>query len=375
MHKTTTKSNQTDTLTNQAVAEVRAMLELGELGEPILPERQMAQLLGISRVTMRRAMAALEEDGIVKREQGRGTYSCYGPDFVSIDELRRIKNASIAVLSDHPGGRFNPQVSPWTWQICRNLKELIAKQNVELLFVKSDDFLEAAERGALDKAAVKGYIAPTHVWDPSRYEQSMGVGMPFVGIGRTSRSMCWNIIDLDHSTALVDTFNDLNPQPQDRVFIPIEPHPIEVDRQAWFETVLLELSRHGLSSSQIVVKPGGMFETQGYLAMKWYLREYGAPSIVIADFDLCIIGVYRALLTARESGAISASEIQKVRCLGGGDLEIGRRIRPSFNTLRFRSRSVAELALKMLEEQRAVGHPVGLRYIQAEYIRRRGDPD
>ena len=42
-------------------------------GEAIPPERTLAETLGVSRVTLRRALQLLEEDGIVKRVQGSGT--------------------------------------------------------------------------------------------------------------------------------------------------------------------------------------------------------------------------------------------------------------------------------------------------------------
>ena len=367
-NETTAQSAPLDTLTDQAMAAVRNMLELGELGEPIPPDRQLAELLGISRVTMRRAMAALEDSGLIRREQGRGTFSCFGPRIVGSDELQTFRQPLLAVLTEQEGERFNPQITPWTWQICRHLLRRLSRDKLQLHFVNSYDFLSAAQQGRLDACDLTGFVAPTHVWQPATYETAFGLGLPFVGIGRTSKSLYWNILDLDHRTGLREALDDLQPQADDRVFIPLEPHPAEVDRQLWLETVMHELSRRGLSAYQMVVKAGGMFESQGYLATKWYLREYDPPTIVLADFDLCLVGVYRALQAARESGTIRASDLQRLRCLGGGDLAIGRCVTPAFGTLRYSSSRMASLILQMLQQQHRTRRPVGLRYLQAKYL-------
>jgi len=361
---------QVDTLTDQAVDAVREMLESGELGEPIPPERPLAKLLGISRVTMRRAIAVLEESGLIRRSQGSGTFSCFGPDIVSTNELLSVQGPFLVVLTEQEGDRFNPQITPWTWQICRHLTTQLSQDKVQMYFVNSREFLSEAVRSRLESSDLVGFIAPTHLWNSETYEEVMGLGMPFVGLGRTTKSTYWNIIDLDHRAGLRDAFQDIRPKPDDRVFIPLEAHPLAVDRQMWFEHVTQELSRCGLSANQIVVKPGGMFETQGFLATKWYLREYEPPTIILADFDLCIVGAYRALMAARESGTIRASDLQNLRCLGGGDLLIGRSMTPVFSSLDMDCRLVASAITQMLQEQGRTKQPAGLRYVESRYIAR-----
>ncbi|MCI0331930.1 MAG: GntR family transcriptional regulator [Planctomycetes bacterium] len=361
------KVTTSDTLTDQAVSAVCTMLKLGELGEPIPPERQLASLLGISRVTMRRAMTALESAGLVRRKQGQGTYACFGPEISIVDEVAAVKKPFVVVLTDQESRQFNPQLSPWTWQVCRHLEVLLTRQKLQMVFLNSEEFLHACEKGEFQHSGIRGFVAPTHLWRPDVYEEALGLGIPFVGIGRTSRTVFWNIIDLDHQLGLRKAFEHLAPKPKDRVFIPLQEHPREVDRQSWFECVMWELSGRGVPASQIVVKAGGMFEAQGYLATKWYLREYEPPTIILADFDLCIVGAYRALLAARENGTLRANDLLHLRCLGGGDLAIGRRMDPGFGSLRFDSEQVAQMIVEMLQEQRATKQPVRLRYLEATF--------
>lgn len=365
------KEAQPDTLTDQAVQTVMSMLKLGELGEPIPPERQLAALLGISRVTMRRAMTTLEAQGYVRRKQGQGTYSSFGPSISSVDELVSLKQPYVAILTDQCGEQFDPQVSPWTWQICRFLERNLLRDGVRMLFVNSAEFLRACDRGQILSSRARGFVAPSHLWSAEQYDTAMGCGIPFVGIGRTSRSIFWNIVDLDHREGLSHAFEALQPTPKDRVFIPLQEHPNEIDRQAWIEYVMCELDRRNVPADQIVMKAGGMFESQGYHATKWYLREYDPPTIILADFDLCIVGAYRALLAARENGTLRANDLRQLRCLGGGDLSIGRRVSPPFDSLRFDAEKVAVIIEEMLQEQNFRKGPTALRYLQASFISRR----
>ena len=368
--KTKSKNIRTDNLTEKAASEVQNMIQLGELGEPIPSERQLADLLGISRVTMRRAMADLENRGLIQRQQGRGTYACAGPNIISAEKLATIRHKFVVILTEQDGDVFNIQLAPWTWQICLELTSLLEQDDIPIYYVNSMEFMRSAEQNKLDKCDIYGFIAPTHIWKTSTYEMALGLGIPFVGIGRTTKSTYWNIIELDHSDGLRAALSNMRPNPKDRVFIPVEAHPCELDRQSWLESVLSELNHYGVDQQQIIVNGGGMFESDGYLATKWYLREYTAPTMVLADFDLCIIGVYRALMAARENGLISATDLKSLRCLGGGDLTLGRRVSPSFGSLRFSRIEIAKLILDALHRQRESGRPVGLQYLRAEYVAR-----
>ena len=57
--------------TAQALAE---LLEQSEPGEVLPSEPKLAEQLGVSRATLREAMSALEDRGMLVRRQGVGTY-------------------------------------------------------------------------------------------------------------------------------------------------------------------------------------------------------------------------------------------------------------------------------------------------------------
>jgi DNA-binding GntR family transcriptional regulator len=64
------------TLYERTVAFIRRYIEDNGLGpgDRLPPERELATLAGVSLVTARRALAELEAAGVLRREQGRGTF-------------------------------------------------------------------------------------------------------------------------------------------------------------------------------------------------------------------------------------------------------------------------------------------------------------
>lgn len=60
----------------QITEALTARIESGELatGDRLPPERDLSQALGVNRLTLRRALRALESQGLITRRQGRGTH-------------------------------------------------------------------------------------------------------------------------------------------------------------------------------------------------------------------------------------------------------------------------------------------------------------
>lgn len=87
------------------------LAELGALpGERLPPERRLSETLGISRGELRKAMIALEVEGIVERHVGRGTFlralcshrPSDAPLMARLAEVTNPHNAMMARLSLEP---------------------------------------------------------------------------------------------------------------------------------------------------------------------------------------------------------------------------------------------------------------------------------
>ena len=75
-------------------------------GENLPPERTLAESLGVSRVTVRKALALLESDGIIQRVQGSGNRVCLSiagyqgtTDIIAV--LAHAQNVFFAAFIDH----------------------------------------------------------------------------------------------------------------------------------------------------------------------------------------------------------------------------------------------------------------------------------
>ena len=83
-------------VSDQAYEQIRDLIFRGQLkpGDQIMPERELAQALGVSRPTVREAIKKLVTMGLLEHRQGQGT-------FVSSTDAQREHNPLAAVMEGH----------------------------------------------------------------------------------------------------------------------------------------------------------------------------------------------------------------------------------------------------------------------------------
>lgn len=71
------------------VAYVRQLIESGEFraGDKLPPERELAQLIGLSRATVRAGLQSLATVGVVDSRRGAGTFVADGPPLLDVNPL------------------------------------------------------------------------------------------------------------------------------------------------------------------------------------------------------------------------------------------------------------------------------------------------
>jgi DNA-binding FadR family transcriptional regulator len=83
-------------LTERVVEQIKHFIDEQRLGhnQKLPPERQFCRLLGVSRVELRKALAAMEADGLIWRHVGRGTFIGSRPvhNLDDLDFLRQLAN-------------------------------------------------------------------------------------------------------------------------------------------------------------------------------------------------------------------------------------------------------------------------------------------
>jgi DNA-binding GntR family transcriptional regulator len=84
-------------------------------GDRLPPEPELAQAAGVSLITLRRAMAEMAQRGLVRREQGRGTYVQAGlidTETTRLGSLRATLGPELALTTDLLRVRSRPAVAP-----------------------------------------------------------------------------------------------------------------------------------------------------------------------------------------------------------------------------------------------------------------------
>ncbi len=83
-------------VSDQAYEQIRDLIFRGQLkpGDQIMPERELAQALGVSRPTVREAIKRLVTMGLLEHRQGQGT-------FVRSTDFQRQHNPLAAVIEGH----------------------------------------------------------------------------------------------------------------------------------------------------------------------------------------------------------------------------------------------------------------------------------
>ena len=90
----------------KAINAISEKIESGEMpiGSQLPPEGELAEMLGISRSTLREALGHLESFGVVTRQQGRGTFvtASQGPEFLGgIERLETFRDLAHRSKKDH----------------------------------------------------------------------------------------------------------------------------------------------------------------------------------------------------------------------------------------------------------------------------------
>ncbi len=100
-----------DILARQVKADLLGRIERGEWrpGQRLPTEASLAQLLGVSRTTLREALRGLEEDGFLRRTRGAGTYLTYRPRLRNNLDMNFGVSDLIRSMGLTPGTR-NPRV-------------------------------------------------------------------------------------------------------------------------------------------------------------------------------------------------------------------------------------------------------------------------
>lgn len=160
-----------DALYLQLMNSIREKMLRGEyqIGDKLDSERVMAQQYGINRLTVRKALKGLEEQGLIKAQRGSGTYIVRLPQGSTQIEQSSGSSVSLSMLIRQSGYRsFRRVISFHKLPVEGTLAEKFPDSRqvfemVRLSYVNEEPY-----------AVQKTYIPAEPFWDAQRYDFAEG---------------------------------------------------------------------------------------------------------------------------------------------------------------------------------------------------------
>jgi DNA-binding transcriptional regulator YhcF (GntR family) len=150
------------TKTDQVAEYVRNMIRSGQVqpGSRLPTDRDLAKQLGVAYLTIRRANQKLMEEGLIKREQGRGTFVKQSEEKLS--EPTPVKTRHLAILFVD----ISPDIG-YNMQEIVALEQWLGQRNIYLSFatISSADLAVGNFPPVLNNGQVDGLFLDGHVMD------------------------------------------------------------------------------------------------------------------------------------------------------------------------------------------------------------------
>ncbi len=359
---------------------VARMLDAGELGDPLPPERVLAQWLSVNRLTLRWAIDRLIAIGRLQRHQGSGVRiastaglhqflnrSVIKPSPMAAASAPNHAAPALALIADDPPHR----VGGWTWRAAMQIAGSAQQRGDRVVTLTAGECLHPSSSQSAaahclaepSSRAWRGAVALSDRIDASTFERLLALPLPIVGLGRCQARSVWNVIDVDWSPALHDALDDLPNDSRGGVLILTSDDKLAVDRQRWCEALVCSLISRGFSADRLTIVSTCGGEGDAYLVVRRHLRRTKElPAAVLADDDLSAAGARRALDCCGRDGS-------HVFVLGCGGTRVSQYLRPRLPTLSPPLMQITQIVNDWLTGRDA-GRRFALQMLSARYIRR-----
>lgn len=249
-----------------------------KVGDIILPLRKLAEKYGVSYLTAQRVVEELDEKGILKRFQGKGTFVVGKPD---------TGQNSITVVT-HDSTSLARKNNPLAWFATANILEGIKEEAPRYGFTLKMAVVYEERRKSIDDQSIIMFEA-----FPSEIEALKGKKIPYVIVNPIDARIRHPKIICDDSLGTHQAAIHLLSLGYRKIAY-FGPHKDNIHFSPRYQGFLSALSELEIKPRKQIVEDTGD-SLNAYIAMSDYLKENALPEAIVAATDLRAIGVMKAL--------------------------------------------------------------------------------
>lgn len=318
-------------------------------GGSFLPsERELCDRFGVDRITVRRSLELLVEDGLVEKWAGVGTMVKEFPlKSAPVTNLRNI----LFVLPKSQS-RVDRITEPFNTALFYGIEKECKERGYSLIYTTlgSDEEFSAIGNGN----SISGALLVSKFTD-TQYEDCLRSGIPAVVVNNFQEGfVCVDADNGEGAYAAVDYLCRLGHRSVG-IILGVEGTVVTRDRLEGYKRALED---HGIDWRQQAVGRGDWTFDGGLAAMAEILRTASpVPTAVFAMNDLTAIGAMEA---AREEGLGIPGDISVV---GFDDVEQCEYARPKLTSVHVEISMIAQVALRQLFEKIETGSVLSYRVV------------
>jgi len=299
------------------------------VGTPILPERKLTEIYKISYLTVRKVIKEFEEQGILKRVQGKGTFL--------IKQPKLNKKTPLSVILDSPGS-LSKEKNPLNWfifvDILTGITEECDRLDLPVKLVLTEKKYCFAQKHPV--------IIVGSNWNSSDIQELEEAKIPYVVVNPRvncypcHRITCDDALGTYQATAHLINLGFrkiayLGPKQDNSRFLPR------------YQGFISALSEWSLEPEDPIVEESGS-SLNSYTTTFHYLEHKPPPEAIIAASDLRAIGAMEAL---RKKGLKIPADVAVV---GFDDIEEAASCQPPLTTIAKCRKEMGREAVKFVFE-------------------------
>ena len=311
-------------------------------GARVPSQNELAAMFGVNAITSRRALLELEEQGVVRRIRGKGT-------FVTAHAGVLDRKGHIAFVLQHRPDTNNQLYNPYITAALRGSAQTAAAEGYEVTFYTVPAGEDFSEIGHFDAWLLAGTLHRPSV------ESLFQKGKPVVTLTTYFPDLQVPVVGYDNVAGGFLAASHLIERGHKDIVIVCPPQDPKREFGSRLRGCQLALEQHGLPVGEdMIVYTDDTTEAAGFdAALKLFKQRI--PGAVIAATDMIALGVLRA------ATKVNVHVPRDLSLVGYDDQAFAAHVVPALTTVRQNGYEVGALAFRVLKDKLEGRSPLQLR--------------